>query len=152
MKKYYTGQAVLYYDGNFCFQLCYHSENMQLVTYPVDTVKTCGSEKKIEFERAMKTAGKILYLHLSNLSHWTGFWQKKCGGKTWVYCPSRHTIPQWELVLPACWLSHMKDSYQGIYQKAPSTQTNLNPASASKLEWKPRNLTCLRSSESLFLI
>lgn len=94
MKKYYTGQAVLYYDGNFCFQLCYHSENMQLVTHPVDTVKTCGSEKKIEFERAMKTAGKTLYLHLSNLGQWTGFWHKKCGGKTWVYCPSRHTIPQ----------------------------------------------------------
>lgn len=39
MKKYYTGQAVLFYDGNFCFQLCCHSENMQLVTHPVDTVK-----------------------------------------------------------------------------------------------------------------
>lgn len=51
MKKYYTGRAVLYYDGNFCFQLCYHSENMQLVTHPADTVKTCGSEKKTQFER-----------------------------------------------------------------------------------------------------
>lgn len=51
MKKYYTGRAVLYYDGNFCFQLRYHSENMQLVTHPADTVKECGSEKKIQFER-----------------------------------------------------------------------------------------------------
>lgn len=50
MKKYYTGQAVLYHNGNFCFQLCYHSENMQLVTRPVDTLNTCGSEKKIQFE------------------------------------------------------------------------------------------------------
>lgn len=50
MKKYYTGRAVLYYDGNFCFQLRYHSENMQLVTHPADTVKDCGSEKKIQRE------------------------------------------------------------------------------------------------------
>lgn len=46
MKKYYTGQVVLYYDGNFCFQLCYHSENMQLVTHPVDTVKQCVAVKR----------------------------------------------------------------------------------------------------------
>lgn len=46
-KKYYTGQAVLYHDGKFCFQLHYYSENMQLVTHPVDTLKICGSEKKI---------------------------------------------------------------------------------------------------------
>lgn len=46
-KKYYTGQAVLYHNGKFCFQLHYYSENMQLVTHPVDTLKICGSEKKI---------------------------------------------------------------------------------------------------------
>lgn len=46
MKNYYTGQVILYYDGNFCFQLCDHSENMQLVTHPVDTVKQCVAVKR----------------------------------------------------------------------------------------------------------
>lgn len=71
MKKYYTRQVVLYYNGNFCFQLCYHSENMQLVTHPVDTVKQRVAAKRKfnlrESPTAMKTAGKTLYLYLSNL-------------------------------------------------------------------------------------
>lgn len=70
MKKYYTGRAVLYYDGNFCFQLRYHSENMQLVTHPADTVKESVVVKRKFNERVAHSnedrRKSIVHLHLRN--------------------------------------------------------------------------------------
>jgi len=48
----------------------YHSENMQLVTHPIDTVQQCVAVKRIQLERAAhsnKDHRKKLYPHLSNL-------------------------------------------------------------------------------------
>lgn len=141
MKKYYTRQVVLYYNGNFCFQLCYHSENMQLVTHPVDTVKQrVAAKRKFNLRVAHSNEDcrkNIVPLPQQPVRSLDRLLHKKCSGKNWAYCSSRLTIAQ--LLCKHADYPTLRTATMGINQNPPSTQTSLNHASASKLEWKTSN-------------
>lgn len=140
----------------------YHSENMQLVTHPIDIVKQCVAVKREFNQRVQPTATKTAGKNCTSTSATckvTGqaFAARNVVGNNWDYSSSGHAVPQRELVLPAPFCKHANYPTIGTVTTRSYARTLPGQHRQVLTQLQPQNrngnpgtLTCLGNRSSLF--